>query len=293
MTPTRLTVIALALSSAVAAAGDKPEVVKKQLATATANVKAAKLTVAHAETDHLLVFAPGTEDKAKSAAATFEKAYTSAAKSLKVGADEKLWTGKLAVYVLPETRQFRGFLLEALKRAPQGRESYVFELRRDDPFVAAGTGLGEKPSDAEVTAEAAGLVAAAVLTAKGGTATFPDWLLRGFGRAAHLRADGGATRLSAFRTKVKGLYTKTRGAPFKPAVVYDPMATGPDVDTLTTSFVEYLAFGPEAEKFPKVVQALKPSEEAPNPTVATALAAVEWTPEAIEAGWKKWVMTGK
>lgn len=290
-----LCAVLLMLSIGFARGDEKSDAAKKQKAAADALLKSAKLTTTHAESDDLLVYSSFSEDKTKALAASAQKSYVAGRKALKVAADEKLWPGKLTVIVLPESRQYKGFVLSALKRSPTNRESFTFELRSDEPFVLIGTALGEKPTDAEMMAEAAGFVAAAVLNKKAGTgaAGLPEWFSRGFARATHIHTEGNASKATAFHQKVKALYSKYRGNGFKPANVWDNMIASAETNTVATSFVEYLAFGPEAEQFPKLIQALKPTEESPNPTVATALAAIEWPVDSIESSWRKWIASGK
>lgn len=297
MTPPRLGLCAffLCLTLGFATGDEKGDAAKKQKAAADAMLKSAKLTATHTESDDLLVYSSFSDERTKKLAASAQKTYSAGLKALKVGADEKLWPGKLTLIVLPESRQYKGFVLSALKRSPTNRESFTFELRSDEPFVLVGTALGEKPSDEEMIAEAAGFAAAAVLQKKAGTgaAGLPDWFSRGFARSTHIHADGNAAKATAFHNKIKALYGKYRGNGFKPATVWTNTIASTETDTVATSFVEYLAFGPEAEKFPRLIQAMKPTEESPNPTIATALATVEWDADAIEVGWKKWIATGK
>jgi len=297
MTPPRLGLCALVLllSLGFVQGDEKSDAAKKQKAVADAMLKSAKLTTTHAESDDLLVYSSFSEEKTKALAASAQKTYATGLKALKVAADDKLWPGKLTLIVLPESRQYKGFVLSALKRSPTNRESFAFELRSDEPFVLVGTALGEKPTDTEMITEAAGFVAAAVLNKKAGTgaAGLPEWFMKGFARATHIHADGNAAKATAFHAKVKALYAKYRGNGFKPVNVWTNMIASTETDTVATSFIEYLAFGPEAEKFPKLIQAMKPTEEVPSPTIATALEAVAWPADGIEAGWKKWIATGK
>jgi hypothetical protein len=294
--PTRLTLAAILAAglSLTAAADERSDAAKKQKAAAAANLKAADLKAAHVETADLLVYAAVPEAKTKPLATALQQTFTVAAKALKVDSPEKLWPGKLTVYILPDSRQYKGFVLSALKRPAAKGETYALELRAEPPFVLAGMELGEKPTDAQVTETAAGLVASAVLSRHVGTgsAALPEPLLLGFGKAASMRTGGSTNRLATHRRQVRALYTKTQGKAFKLDTVTSGQ-TSPDTELVGTSLAEFLAFGPGAGKFQAVLNGLKPSDDNRNPTLQLALAAAEWKPEEVEPAWQKWVYTGK
>ena len=278
-------------------AQERAEAAAKQKAAAETKLTAAKIKAAAAETDDLLVFATLSEERTKSLSTAMQKTYAVAFKALKLDPASPPWSGKLSVFVFTEPRQYKGFVLDALKRSPLPRETRALELRGDTPSAIDGVGLGEKPTDAQVTAEVCGLVAGALMSRKAGVGgsipfSLPDWLQTGFGQAAYVRADAGGARLTAHRSKVKALYNKTRGQGFKTASVWGDTAT-PESELLAVSFVEYLVFGPDAEKFPAFLEAFKPGETGDAPTVAAVLTAMDWKVETLEAGWRKWVATGK
>lgn len=278
-------------------AQDQAEVAKKQKAEAEAKLKATGFKTAVAETDDLLVFTALSAEKMKALTAAMQKTYAVAVKPLKLDPASPPWPGKLSVFVFTEPRQYKTFVLDALKRPPQPRETRALELRGDTPTAVDGVGLGEKPTEAQMTAEVCGLVAAALLSRKGGVGgtipfDLPDWLKTGFGTACYVRADANGSRLGAHRAKVRALYGRTRGQAFTTAAVWGDVAS-PQGELVTASFVEYLAFGPDADKFPAFVEAFKPGETGDAPSVAAVLTAMEWKPEALEAGWRKWVATGK
>src|SRR5206468_10863238 len=127
-------------------------------------------------------------------------------------------------------RQYKTFVLDALKRPPLPRETRAVELRGDTPTAVIGVGLGEKPTEAQVTAEVCGVTAAALMSRKagvGGTIPFslPDWLQTGFGQACYARADATGARLSAHKSKVRSLYNRTRGQGFKTSAVWGDAAS--------------------------------------------------------------------
>ncbi|OWK34680.1 hypothetical protein [Fimbriiglobus ruber] len=286
-------VLVAGLSAAGAFADDRADAVKKQKETAADNLKAANLKMASAETADLLVFASLPEDKAKSLGAALQKVHDTGAKALTFDPPSNVWGGKLSIYVITDQKKYKTFLLDALRQVPQGRETYRFGLRADAPYILDGIVQGDKPSDVAISTEAAVLVAGALLNKKAGTTAttnLPEWLQTGFGRATLARSD--AAKLAAFKSKVRALYNKTRGEPFKPSWVWGDSAS-PDRELVASSFAEYLAFGPVADKFPLFLGAFKPDENGTTPGVDTAFTAADWKADDLEAGWKKWVMTGK
>jgi hypothetical protein len=271
---------------------DRSEAIIAQRKAAEANLAEAKLKVASAETDDLLVFANLPVAKLKPLATALQKTHAAAVKASKRTETDPLWTGKLAVYVLPDARQYKTFVQQGLKQSPAAREEYRLDTKVAPPFVVVGAGVGEKLADAQLTATASALVGAAVLD-KAHDVVLPDWLRLGFGRAVYLRTDGPTSaRMNAHRARVKALYVRTNGEAFSPWAVWggDRVA---EFDTLSTSFAEFLTYGPLAGGLPKFIGGLKPTEQNDSPTPEQATAAAGWKPEALDAGWKRWVLAGK
>lgn len=296
MTARRRAVFAFGLLAAltmVATADERSDAIKKQKEAAEANVKVAELKLAAAETPDLLVYAPYSETKTQAIAGVMQKAYMSASKALGVKTDEPVFAGKLTVYVMPNTKMYRQFVLKVAKRVPDRKESFRFELSGDVPTVLNGIEPSGKSTDVQVAADAASVVGAAVLRQKiGGTAP-PEWLLLGFGRATYVRSDGpSGAKLTAHKQKLRTLMSKSRGQAFKCEVAISG-SSGGDNDLVATSLAEYLAYGPQADKFSALVGALKPDENGNAPSFDQALQSLEWTPDAFEMGWQKWVATGK
>jgi hypothetical protein len=283
------------LTAPLAARDDRAAEVKKEKAVVEANLTMAGLgKLSQAETDDLLVYATVPEAKVKALGDGAQKSFRLACATLKFGPDEKLWPGKLSLVVLTDPQQFTTYVRLVEQRRPDKGVYYSMDLRSDVPAVIDSVDAGEKATDAEIRADAATIVAAALLAKKAGTGTpLPEWLLLGFGRTIAVRSEGGP-KLSAYRTKVKAAVLGSKAQPI-PARVSDVWngQKGKDSDLVSASLAEYLAFGPEAEKFPKLLSALKPSDTQPMPTVATALTNLEWTSDALEIGWKQWVAKQK
>lgn len=299
MKPTRTLFAALLAvigSGPAGRADDAADTLAKQREAVKANVQAGKVALATAETGELIVCAPYPAERVARLAADVQKAYAGALKALKYETKDDPVPGKLAVYVLTDPKAHKVFLLQALKRSPRGKEAVDLVLRGDAPHVVLNAGADEKPTEAGVTAQAGRAVAAALLNVKAGTtsgeAGLPGWLETGFGNAVTLRLDGSAGRLAAHKAKVKTLTQKTQGLALSLKAVAGEVAS-PDADAVATSFAEYLVYGPGADKFPGILTALKPGEGNDAPTIWTALTAADWKAEDAEAGWRRWVLTGK
>ena len=287
--------VAVAGSALAGRADDAADALVKQQQAVKANIKAGKVTLATAETADLIVSAPYPAERVAKVAADVQKAYTAALKALKYEVKDDPIPGKLAVYVITDPKAHKIFLLQALKRSPRGKEAVDVQLRGETPQIVISAGADEKPTEAGVTAQASRAVAA-LLNVKAGTTTddagLPGWLETGFGTAVALRVDGNAAKLAAHRGKVRALAQKSQGQALQLKAVYGDVVS-PDADLIVTSFVEYLVFGPVAEKFPAILTALKPGEGNETPTIWTALTAADWKTEAVEANWRRWVLTGK
>lgn len=283
--------LALAVMSAAATAEDQTIAAQKERARANMKKSGVEKS-ASVETADLLVFAAVPDAKAKPLADAVQKAFAYTKSVLKFEDSEALWPGKLTVYVFPGRASYAAFVRAVEQRQPEKGVWYAINPRADPPYVTVGGELGERTTDAEVQADAAAVVAAALLTRKAGAA-LPEWLLLGFGRAMYSRTEGGA-KLAAYKARSKAavLGTKARPVPVRAADVWEGTQSK-NRDLIAASLAEYLAVGPEAAKFPKFLAGFKPTEQVESPTVATALEAAEWKPDALETGWKRWVATGK
>ncbi len=278
----RLTLFALLLGTA-AAADDREEAAKAALA-------AAKITtVTVAESPDLRVFATLPQAKTAALATAAQKAQSAATTALKLG-EKAGWGGKLTVYAVTDARQTRALLLFGLKQVGN-REAARVDVRSDTPSVLVGVSPGEKRSDAQLTADVQAQVATAVLVkAAGDGADLPAWLRVGFGRAIQARTDGPKTQ-AALKAKLKVLADKA-DAKLSPADVW-AASDNPDAELLAVGFVDYLVFGPPADKFPRFLTGFKPTDEVQQPTVQTALAAAGLKPEWLADGFKAWLSGGK
>jgi hypothetical protein len=277
----------LAAVLAGSTAADEASDAQKQ--AAAANLKRAEVTDATTvETDHFIVCATIPEAKAKQLGAQLEKVYATARKPLQFEPAESPWKGKLAVYHLTERKDFNLFARAVVGERPT--EDYFINLRRDDPFVADGVGLGEKAAEADRFGQAGALVGSAVLQGKMGATGVPEWVRMGFGRAASLRAEGpNSKRLAAY--KLQARRAVLGGRPVPVSAVWGESATA-DQGTLATSLMDYLAFGPGGANLVKFLNGFRPNENNQSPGVAHALEAAMWKEPMLDAAWKRWVQAG-
>jgi hypothetical protein len=236
--------------------------------------------VATARGADVRVFATLPAARTAAVAAAAQKAFATALAALK--RDKSPWDEPLTVYALADARQTRQFILVGLKQSP-GREAVRTDVAV--PYVLVGVGPGEKRADAQWPADVAAQVAGAVLLKSAGPEV-PGWLRVGFGRAVQAKADG-PKAVAALRKRYPPL-----AATLTPADVWadDPK---PDADLRATAVVDYLAFGPGADKFDKFLAALKPTDDNPRPTAPAALEAAGMKPDGLATGLRAWLRTGK
>ena len=150
---------------------------------------------------------------------------------------------------------------------------------------------GAKTPEAGLKDEAVLAAAIAVLEHKAGsTAVMPTWFQNAFSKAIAYRLDAKAG--AAHTAKVKPLFTKAKVNAIKIGDVWGDTKFK-EQETLMVSLVEYIVYGVEAPIFNKFMGGFSPSEERREPNFSTALDAADWKPEALEIGWKTWVMKQK
>jgi hypothetical protein len=283
---TRLAALALLLAAQTAPAQDAK-------AKAAANLKTAGVgKAAVVETDHFVVATTLPGEKAKALGEVLDKVVPVARKGAQLEAKEQPWKGKLTVYYLPDGPDFKGFVRAVLMDQPAGAH---YALRADDPFVVDPAEVPAKATEADQFAAAAAVVAGGVLRGKAGTAAVPDWLADGFGRAAAARADGVMSkRYLAYKASARALALGPKGAAPPSAAGLWAETKPASAELLAASFADYLAFGPGAANFPKLVSAFRPDENGNVAGVPQALEAAGWKDLGmLDAAWRKWAATGK
>jgi hypothetical protein len=293
-----LLIAVVAGSSKPAPAQDKDkdkELVAKAKTAAAENLKKCKIdkpTVV--ETEHFLVAGSLPADKAKALGAVLERTLAVARKGAKFDDKDVAWKGKLTVYFLPDSEEYKAFMRRVLQTTPEG---VYADLRTDPPLLVDPAELPGKPTEADLYAATAGRVAGELLRAKGtGTQVVPAWLRDGFGRVSALRAEGTTSkRYTTYRKEAAAaVYGAKTGRPAALDDVWSGAQTPAGV-LLANSFAEFLAYGPRANDFGKFLDALRPSETVPNPTAEQhGFEALGWKDKAApDAAWKKWVGAGK
>ena len=254
--------------------------------------------IATAETENIQLFTTYPEAKAKTLADSAQKVAMFARKTLKFEEATKLWKGKLTVYVFADPRTLGAFYRTVEQKKIERDTWFAVNSRIDPTYAMIGIDRGDKATDAEITNDVSTIVAATVLNKKAGTGpttgSLPDWLQIGFGRAMVLRGDTKPTALSIYKAKVKTLVagSKTKPSSVRANELWEGEKSK-DYDLVAASFVEYLVYGPESEKFASILSNFKPTATGAQPTFAAILTELEWKPESLDSGWKKWVTTGK
>lgn len=263
------------------------EVTDKQKAVAAKNVKILGLDKhTTVESASFLVCSSLPEAKAKALADQLEKVAVTAKKALQYEPTEEPWKGKLTVYVFDDNRPFKIFMLTVAKERTS--EPYHIAIRSDEPYIAKAVAVGQKQTEPELIADTQKLVAAALMASKAGSATpLPDWIRFGFGRAAVARAAGtGSKPMNDMKSKARAAIIAR-----PPAKAEDAWATENTI--VDTSLMDYIAFGPGAANFSKILVALRPAENGDQPGIDQVLMAVMWTKDSLDMAWKKYVLTGK
>jgi hypothetical protein len=281
------TVVA-ALFPAPARAQDVKKDVARQKGVVAGNLKKADLgKTAVVETEYFLLATTLPEPRARALGAVLDRVVPVARRALQFEEKETAWKGKLAIYHLPDSRDFKGFIRSVVGMQPGGIH---YELRSDDPFLVDPVDVPSSATEAEQFQNGAAVVAGAYLKSKGDTAALPGWLVSGFGRVTALRAEGlNSRRYLAHKSAAR---TAARSGS-KPTELWSD--TNPEnADLLANSLVEYLTYGPGSARFARLIVAFRPDDNGNTPDVPAAFGAAGWKDlTMLESAWKKWAMTGK
>ena len=278
-------------------AQDKPAEVKVQKAAAIEKLaKAGQLKPTSVETADLLVYTSWPEPKAKVLAATVQKTYDLAYKTLKFEPKDPVWPGKLTVFFVPDRKEYNAFIRLVEQRKPEAGDTTSVQVRSKEPYILVGLESDSKFSDADMAGEVGTAVAEALLNTKSGAtagaAMLPTWITTGFAKLMVLKMDGNSAKVGAYRTKVKALFAKGKAATAKSSDAWGEAKTK-ETETIAISVVDFLLFGPDPTKFTKVISGFKPSDERPTPTLEQALEVADYKPDTLDVAWKAWVAKGK
>lgn len=238
------------------------------------------------ETVNLILAAAIPEAKAKTVAASLQKTFELAAKALKF--DEADLKSRVIVYAFSEVDQFQQFQRSVLKQRPDPDEYAIADMKRDIPFIAVSPRRGDKNPNYD--AMVANELCRSMLVKKGGNARIPGWMKDGFARAVQMR--GNPTTVGTDRSTVQRMAPPLRkGA--KGASVANKAWTdgGKDHDLVAASLMDFMAFGPGAEKLGSILNGLVP-EGNNTPTFAQALMGADWMLEDLDRAWRDWIAKG-
>ena len=157
-------------------------------------------------------------------------------------------------------------------------------------FVAVSARRGEKSPNFELLA--ANEVCRGVLAKKGGNARLSEWMKDGFARAVSWRNDAKlAASERAVVLRLAPRLPKGVKAP-NPAVEKAWSGMGREKDLVAASLMDYLTFGPGAEKLGSIMSSMVPTAGIDSPTFVDALRATEWMIDDLDRSWREWVAKG-
>lgn len=267
----------------------------KQAALVTQQKKAAleawkSLEVGEAaqhETDHLLLVAPkAMEGRLKDAGALLEKSYAQAA-ALLFMPKEEVFPGKLTVHLLAEPRHLDSFIRRVEKRRLDDEE--VFSLNVADEKLRVAVCPPRSKGQPELAAQAAQQVAAAVLQRKAGARVeLPHWFQQGFGRATYYRLAPRDREVIAERKAAGKAVTANK---LSVQDVWGGGLSGEEQGPLAAGTMDFLAYGAGKNKFPMLLEGLKPGENQQTRSMDQALQAAGLTLTQLNAPWKRFMLS--
>jgi hypothetical protein len=269
-------------------ADDKDQIVAKQRAFALETLKKCDApTPALIETKDLLVCGPFPEAKLKAMGEPVQKHYAAAFAALKFEMTDNPPPGKLAVYFLPDRKQYNQFSAQVIEERLDRNDRSHADARRPEPYVVVSVLPGKEPTDFEK--EASRLVEVGLLQAKAGESSLPPWVEEGFVRALRMRAypDQAANDRIWLKRNVAGKASRYK--------VSDTWAPGGEKEKqlLAASVMEFFVYGPGAPKLSKFLIGLRVVDPEAKPTADAALTAASFTADQLDAAWKKWLLIGK
>jgi hypothetical protein len=239
------------------------------------------------ETTNLVVACSLPEAKAKTLADNLQKTFALAAKTLKFD-EAELKGAKTIVYAFPDLDNFRQFQRSVLKERPED-ELAVFDVKRDDPFVAVTPRRGDRSPNFEHLA--GNELCRALLTKKVGNARITEWMKDGFARAVQMRLN--PSSIGTDRAVVARMAPRiAKTAKVTPVVDKAWSGMGKEKDLVAASLMDFLTFGDGAEKFGNIMNGLIPADGGGDPTFADALKAADWMLEDLDRAWREWIAKG-
>lgn len=278
---------------------DLVALVKKQKEKARANWKRVyeDQPAVHVETESFLFYASKTFDREqlKEWGATYDELLKETRKALALEGDGKkpMWLGKMAIYLFEDRRDYNSFVRGVLKKRPQDVGTGAYSLRTEEAFVTATKPTSKDEPSVDVST-ADQLITAIFQKFAGENNAIPDWVMQGFVTATTWRtADNEMLKkkTEADRKKVLALLNRKPARSCKE--IFGGTVSGEDAYLLRGSLIEYLAYGPDADKFPALLKAFRPEmpNQGPKP-IDAVLATIKLYPEKLDRVWINWVKAG-
>ncbi|HEV3258577.1 MAG TPA: hypothetical protein VG013_17005 [Gemmataceae bacterium] len=286
----KTTAAALVLLAGLAGvrADEAADTVKKQKELAKAHWKrlVGDEDVAQQETAHFLLYGPVpfTQKELKNVGTALEAQYALARKALQIEANDEPWSGKMAIYLFDDSRQFHSFIRTVARKRPNLDDDNMgyFSLRGDEPFLGAGPGKAKH--DPTPQQQAGEQLAGALLSHKAGK-DVPDWIVSGFGRATVWRATPASGATKEQRALARRLVIAGRRTAMD---VWNGNLKADEAGILQGSLVEYLAYGPAKPFFTPLLEGYK-AETRQKKTTADALKSARIDPDRLNKVWRVWV----
>jgi hypothetical protein len=280
------TLLALALLAGPSfGADDKGKAVAQQKKAALDAWKAMELgEPAHAETEHLLIYAPkAMAPRLKAVGTQLEKYHEHAAKALNLD-PKNAYPGKVTVYLFASKDDVTTFARRIEKRRPMSGETASYLAEDDQLHAAAAPAAGKLAPPVE--ARAGEMVACVLLQRKAKPRTqLPEWLTQGFGRATSYKALGNGVRwVSEERKQARALVRRHSASD-----VWDGKVEGEELMPLQASLAEFLSYGVGAARFEKLLAGFAPGEDMESKTTAQAIESSGVTVDRVNKTWKAWV----
>jgi hypothetical protein len=278
-----ITLPSLALGQAKA---PTPEQLREMAADA---MKKAEAKDAHvASSDNLIVAATMPEAKVKALAESLQKTYALASKVLKFQ-DEEVKAMRIVMYVFDEVDNFRQFQRSVLKVRPDDSEFAIYDVRSDTPYIVVSARRGERNPKFDVMA--GNELCRALIAKKGGNARLTEWMKDGFARAVQMRSN--PSSVGTDRSMVARMAPRLpKNAKANPVVDKAWSGSGKDKDLVAASLMDFLTFGPGAEKLDSILNGLIPSDGNDNPSIAMALMGADWMLADLDRAWRDWIAKG-
>jgi hypothetical protein len=223
-------------------------------------------------------------DRLKSLMEIGQKSAEQAMKALKFEKDEKPFSEKLRVFILPSKGSFLTFLRSIEQRRIEGSETDSIDLRRDPPHVAI---LIEDAKPGLVDTTFGNLIAAAVLRSKSSPGVVPNWFRDGFTKYVQIKGNPKVAAVDKPNQR-KLVLARTR----KVSDAWNHSDPKEQV-LIAASLIEFLATGPDADKFSKIVGGFRPNEDNEIPDFDGVLktAGIGW--DKLETSWKAWAQKAR